>query len=320
MQTTSNYVYEHKYISSELQNIIKNGKNVFINVNNQVLWIHEDSMDYLNVTNMETNLTIIKIPLLSPIENSYSKYNAFLYDDNTLWIGRNSIASYDKIITSNYYKQIPNYNNSVFIIDLNNLTYREFTTEYDIKSLKTIGHKYFTVKTEEELLVFCWSDLLKMNAQIVPVNAFPPVTTLYPVNWRESSICKITEGSINFEFMNEHFNTMFNLNISNMFRNYKPIEALSEDEHVARMVSVNDNCFMFLEYRKLMEDNHIIEPGFKNIYCFDFTNNVEIPFKNGEIEYYIGDIIPYRYNGRVKYIAYEWYPAGDWVSTYNSLN
>jgi hypothetical protein len=159
-----------------------------------------------------------------------------------------------------------------------------------------------------------------MNAPIVFVNAFPSITTLYPVNWRESSICKITEGYINFEFMNEHFNTMFTLNINDMFNKYVPIEALSEDENIITMVTVNDNCFMFLEYRELMEDKHIIEPGFKNIYCFDLTNNAEIPFKNGEIEYYIGDIIPYRYNGRVKYIAYEWYPAGDWVNTYNSLN
>jgi hypothetical protein len=321
MQTISYYIYEHDTISPELQKSIKNGKNIFINMNNQVLWIHEDSMDYFTITNMETKNNIIQIPIVSYIKHNNSKYNVILYDDNTLWIGRNSIVSYDKIWYDNkYYKAIPNYKNEVFIIDLVNVTYKNVITNFDITNLNPIGQKYFTVKTEELLLVFHWSDLLTMNEELKPINTFPPDITIYPVNWQESSICKITEGSTNFEFLDEHFNIMFNVHINDIFKKYKPIETQIEDDDIMTMVSVNDNCFVFLECRELVEErSHIIEPGLKNVYCFDLTNNTEITFENGEIEHFIENIIPYRYNGRVKYIAYEWYPAGDWVKHYDSL-
>jgi hypothetical protein len=322
MQTTSNYIYEHELISPELQKSIVNSKNVFINLNNQVLWIHEDSMDNLIVTNMETNTTIIKIPLLSPIKNNYSKYNVVLYDDNTLWIGRNSIVSYNKIMVQpNYYKQMPKYSDLVFIIDLIHLTYRETCANFDIKTLTPIGKKYFTVKTEEALLVFHWNNLLKIDEGLRPFHTFPSDVEIYPVNWRESSICKIVKGFTDFEFMDEQFNVLFSLNIRDIFNHYKPIESMYGDHNVMRMVSINDNCFIFLEYRELIEEGQcVIEPGFKNIYCMDLTNDEEIHFENGEIQYFISNVIPYRYNGNVKYISNEWYPAGDWVKCYDSMN
>jgi hypothetical protein len=269
---------------------------------------------------METNTNIMQIPLSSPVKHNNSKYNVILYDDNTLWIGRNSISSYDKImIKPNYYRDIPNCSDSVFIVDLIGLTYREMIANFDIRNLNPIGKIYFSVKTENELLVFHWNNLLKMNEGLKPIAVFPVDVFIYPVNWRESYMIKITEGSVNYEFLDEHFNIMFSVHIKHLFNHYEPIESLYEEQDVMSIVAVNDNCFMYIECRELVEERrHIIEPGFKQIYCFDLTNNTEIHFENGEIEYIISNIIPYRNNGIVKYIANEFYPAGNWIKRYNS--
>ncbi len=324
MQTTSNYIYEHELISSELQNSLVNCGTHFIKINNQLHWIHIDSIRKLTITNIETNTNIIQIPLTQNIVKSH----ALLYDDNTLWIGIKSLIKYDEINN----KIFPINKNSVFIFDLKSLTHSEFTIDFDIQTFAQIGNTYFTFKTQDELLVFNWNDLLKLNKQTLPCKTFSNETSLFPVNWRESSICKITYNSTHLEFMDEHFNTLFGLNIKDLFKNYKPIKELfnnsdqfeqieQEIEEDDYMFYINDNCILFLEFRELIDEPRpYIGEGFKSIYCYDFTNNVEIPFKNEKILYYIHESIPYRYHGKVKYMSHEWYPAGSWISIYESLN
>lgn len=324
MNATHSLIYEHQLICPELQRCVGDGKNIFININNQVLWIHEDSVDYLTITNMETKKNVIKIPLVSHIKHNNSKYNVILYDDNALWIGRNSIVSYDKIWhDNNYYKAIPNYNNEVFIIDLVNLTYKNVTTNYDITNLNAVGKTYFTVKTTEELLVFHWNDLLKVNEELVPIHTFHSDVKIYPISWRESVICKTRVDSQDFEFLDKNLNLLFTQNIKDLFKDYKSIQEnkeTDENDNIMSIVSINDNCFMYLECRELVDGSHyIIKEGLKHIYCLDLTNNTEILFENGEIEHFIENVIPYRYNDKVKYVAYEWYPAGVWTKNYDSL-
>lgn len=321
MNATDSLIYEHQLISPELQRCVGDGKNVFINMNNQVLWIHEDSADCLTIANMETKNNIIQIPLVSHIKHNNSKYNVILYDDNTLWVGRNSIVSYDKIWhDNNCYKAIPNCNNEVFIIDLVNVTYKHITTNYDITNLNAVGKMYFTVKTTEELLVFHWNDLLKVNEELVPIHTFHSDVKIYPINWRESVICKTTVDSQDFEFLDKNLNLLITQNIKDLFKDYKPIQENDENDNIMSIVSINDNCFMYLECRELVDGSHyIIKEGLKHIYCLDLTNNKEILFENGKIEHFIENAIPYRHNGKVKYIAYEWYPAGDWTNNYDSI-
>lgn len=321
MNTTDSLIYEHPLISHDIQRCVGDGKNIFININNQLHWVHENTESQLIITNMETNNNVIEIPIKSTLKYSFSKYNVILYDDNTLWIGRNSIVSYDKIWhDNNYYKAIPNCNNEVFIIDLVNATYKHITTNYDITNLNAVGRMYFTIKTEEELLLFNWSNLLNINNILVQIHTFHSDVKIYPVNWRESVICKTTFDSQDFEFLDKNLNVLFRQNIKDLFKDYKPIEETDENDIVKSIVSVNDNCFIYLEYRELIDYNHYIINGLKNIYCLDLTNNKEILFENEEIEYFIENVIPYRYNDKVKYITYEWYPAGNWTKNYDSLN
>lgn len=322
MNTTDSLIYEHPLISSDLQRCVGDGKNIFININNQLHWIHENTESQLIITNMETNNNVIEIPITTAFKYNFSKYNVVLYDDNTLWVGRTSLASYDKIwINNNCCKKIPNYNNDVFVIDLVNITYKHLTTDFDIRKLNTIGRMYFTVKTTEELLIFNWSDLLNLNEELVPIHKLHSDVTIYPINWRESVICKTTFDTKDVEFLDENFNVLFTQNVKDLFKDYKPIEDTNENDIIKSIISVNNNCFMYLECRELIDCKYyIIKEGLKHIYCLDLTNNKEIKFENGIIEHFIENVIPYRYNGKVKYIAYEWYPAGNWTKNYDSLN
>lgn len=333
MNATESLIYEHQLISPELQRRVGYSKNKCININNQLHWIHENPETQLIITNMETNNNVIEIPIKSTEKKykySFSNYNVILYDDNTLWIGRNSVVNFAKMCSNkNYYKTIPDYNNEVFIIDLINLTYKNITSNYDITHLNAVGRLYFTFERNEELFVFHWNDLLKVNEELIPIHTFHSDVKFYPVNWRESVICKITGKSLDFEFLDKNLNVLFTQNIKDLFKDYKPIKKnlknkdvfFDEDDKISSIVSINDNCFMYLEYREFVEyDVHILKTGLKHVYCLDLTNNTEILFENGEFEHFIENVIPYRYNGKVKYIAYEWYPAGNWTKNYDSLN
>ena len=325
MNPNNGFIYEHPLICPKLQKRIYDGKNIFININNQLHWIFENKYSkQLIVSNMETDENVIEISIKSSLKYDFSKLNVILYDDFTLWIGRNFVESFDNYQQicgdDKYYKAIPNHKNEVFIVDLLNSTFEHIITDYDITYFKAISGMYFTTKINNQTLVFDWNDLLNVNKELIPLHTFHSNVNLFPVNWRESSICKACIGSQELQFLDKNFHELFSLNTHDLCKKYKPIEDIDVHDSVISIITINDNCLLYLECREMIDGKHdIIKQGFKCVYCFDFTNETEISFVNEEIDCFIHDIIPYRFNNKIYYITHEWYPGGSWCNKYDSL-
>ena len=295
-------VYEHELITTEQQTHIGTGEFVFVSLGDKLYCVHEPRQGLLTITDVAARADMVDIPVTRVDGRRNRHIRVVAYDANTLWIGRHCV----------------NGENEVLIVDVLQWLHHRSLTHLDIHNVSTIAQTYFSVKTDDALTLFKWCDLLTLNTTH-PIHEFLPDTSIYPIYWRGCTMCKLTAVS-DIAFMNNQFETLVRMPITNLFAHYEPLEKHNNTDVIHTLVCVNDNLIMYVEYRELVATKtSIVELGFKRVYAFDFTHNKEILFEQQYISHFISKVVPYRHHGRVKYIAYEWFPVGNWTMMYSSL-
>jgi hypothetical protein len=217
-------------------------------------------------------------------------------------------------------------------------------TSIKTDELKPIGQKYFQYRESDQFnYIYPWLDLVQLDNLSEPVCILPLQTYLYSVDWSSSLIIKLADCAFIkvksnceiIELLDSKLHLIMELNVRTLFDNYKPIEPVEYDDEQDHLntesnnllnitITVNNNILLYFEYRNLIDDHRgkvIVMPGVTNCYGWDFTSNTQVKFNNMELYHYISDVIPFRNldnSNKIKYIAYEWYPAGSWCRTYES--
>ena len=113
------------------------------------------------------------------------------------------------------------------------------------------------------------------------------------------------------EFMDDSLNILFILNIEDLVQ-YNAISMrkkynIDKKQDINMNFSVNDNCIVCYEYCDLtIENKHFVEyVGRERIYCYDFTNDKEVIFKNHVMcSNYVEVKEPIRYYGNIKLVKW----------------
>ena len=61
-----------------------------------------------------------------------------------------------------------------------------------------------------------------------------------------------------------------------------------------------------------------LEHGYERKYCFDFSNNKHITFKNKKPYYFVTDIFATKIKDDIVLVSNEYFPAGSWIKYYKS--
>ncbi len=312
--------------------------------------------NYLVIENLDTEQEIrIQLNDCCRLVSSH-KIKAFMYSDCTLWIG---FPGNEKPQDPNIddWREQPKPDQHVLIFDLANITYYCFQSAWPIDYIEPIGQKLFAIKpckfdldpdtANVEYGIYKWSDLLNLDKPIQPVRMLKYPFDLYPVDWTSSSIAHLADcawiqtqdGSYQIELYNEQFELVGNFDIRNIFPNYKPLppinlkklskfqrKFITDTNYPTKLIiSVNDNCLLLFEYRDLIEGYNgkiSVKSGLTNVHCWDFTANTSVKFSRYNLHHFVSWVIPFRDMSNpnaIKYIGYEWYPAGSWRRIYQSL-
>ena len=303
---TATIVYEHDLIADEQQTRIGAGEYVFVSLGDKLYWVHEPRSGSLTITDVAARTDVLDIPVTRADSWHNRRLRVVVYDATTLWIGRHCVVGRSRT-------------NEVLVVDLHQWLHHRALTYLDIRHVTAIAQTYFSVKTDDALTLFKWRDLFTLNTTR-PICAFTPDVAIYPLHWRGCTMCKTIATSPDLDFMNDQFVTLFRVPITDLFAHYEPLEKRHETDAINTLMCVHDNLIMYVEYREVVtEKSWIIEPGCKRVYAFDFTNNTDVLFEQTYIDHFISKVVPYRHHGRIKYIAYEWFPAGNWTALYSSL-
>ncbi len=312
--------------------------------------------NYLVIENLDTEQEIrIQLDDNCRYVDSH-KIKAFMFSNSVLWIGfPGNQKPQDPNIDD--WREQPKPDQHVWIFDLDNLTYYTFISAYQIDYIKPIGQKLFAIKPCEMDLepdtanvqygIYEWSDLLNLSQPIQPVRMLKYSMDLYSVNWSSSSIAHLADSayiqtqdeSYQVELYNEQFELVWGFDIRDIFPNYKPLppinlkkiskfqrEFITDTNYPTKLfISVNDNCLLLYEYRDLIEAYNgkmPVKDGLTNVHCWDFTANTEVKFSRYNLNHFITWVIPFRdsTSNIIKYIGYEWYPAGSWCRIYQQKN
>ncbi len=311
--------------------------------------------NYLVIENLDTEQEI-RIQLEDNCKYVESNgIKAFMFSDSTLWIG---FPGNQKLQNPNIddWREQPKPDQHVWIIDLVNLTHYCFQSAWPIDYINPIGQKLFSIKpckldldpdtANVEYGIYEWSDLLNLNKPIQPVRMLKYSMDLYSVNWSSSSIGNLADcawiqtqdESYQVELFNEQFELVGKFDIRDIFPNYKPLppinlkkiskfqrEFITDTNYPTKLIiSVNDNCLLLFEYRDLIEGYNgkiPVKDGLTNVHCWDFTANTSVEFSRYNLHHFVTWVIPFRDLSNpndIKYIGYEWYPAGSWCRIYQS--
>lgn len=169
-------------------------------------------------------------------------------------------------------------------------------------------------------LMYQWNDLT-FPKNMTPVMEIYNNEKLFLVNYKGSIMAKIYKYTI--EFYNEKFNIVYKINNFLDLINYKSIKVKCCNEHKkfskpdVMVVKINDNCLFYYESINLIDTKHFIFcNGIENKYCYDFTKEENIIFKNHSLDFFVTNGIPFREGNKVKLLMYEYYPSGSWKSIY----
>ncbi len=314
--------------------------------------------NYLVIENLDTNQEI-RIQLNDCCKHVSSHgIKAFMYSDSILWIGfPGNEKPQDPNIDD--WREQPKPDQHVLIFNLDNLTYYCIQSAWPIDYIEPIGQKLFAIKPHKvdfdpdvlinmDYGIYKWSDLLNLDKPIQPVRMIKWTMDLYPVDWSSSSIAHLADcawiqtqdESYQIELFNEKFESVGSFDVRDIFTNYKPLPPINlkkiskfQKEFITdtnyptkQIISVNDNCLLLFEYRDLIEGYNgkiSVKSGLTNVHCWDFTANTPVKFSRYNLNHFVGDVIPFRDSinaNAIKYIGYEWYPAGSWCRIYQSKN
>ncbi len=309
--------------------------------------------NYLVIENLDTNQEIrIQLNDCCKLVSSHG-IKAFMFSDSTLWIGFPGNEKPEDPTIDDWREQ-PKPDQHVLIFDLVNLTYYSFISVYQIDYIKPIGQKLFAIKpckldldpdtANVQYGIYEWSDLLNLSQPIQPVRMLKYSMDLYPVDWTSSLIAHLADcswiqtqdESYQIELFNEKFEFVSRFDARDIFPNYKPLppinlkkiskfqrKFITDTNYLTKLIiSVNDNCLLLFEYRDLIEGYKgkiSVKSGLTNVHCWDFTTNTSVEFSRYNLNHFISWVIPFRdltNANAIKYIGYEWYPAGSWRRIY----
>lgn len=194
-----------------------------------------------------------------------------------------------------------------------------------IKSINFITNYFFIVESNDELRkMYKWEDLTfptNMTSIMEVINN----EQYFPINYKGSVMAKICNYAI--DFYDENLNIVHKIDNFLKLINYEPIQANCCEEHenmvnneCISFVKINDNCLFYYEIINLIDTKHrIVCNGLENKYCYDFTKEEIVEFKNNSLDFFVTDGIPFREDNKVKLLVSEYYPAGNWTTVYEPI-